>query len=117
MGIELIIDLCLQAGHPEPEFFERAGGFCVLLRSKQNIGPRVIKEETMLKFEELIDRQREILDIIKEQEITSLGVIIAKLTTKPTERTIQRDLEKLKKLGFINNKGRGKSAKWFLITT
>jgi hypothetical protein len=65
--------LCLQAGHPEPEFFERARGFCVLLRSKQNIGTRVIKEEAMLKFEELIDRQREILNIIKEQKITSLG--------------------------------------------
>ncbi|MGD9152968.1 MAG: putative DNA binding domain-containing protein [Gammaproteobacteria bacterium] len=116
-GIQKIIDLCIQAGHPEPEFIERTGGVCVILRSKQSIGAPIIYAEgfrDILNFR-LTSRQKEIYNIIKESKRAALSKIMDKLIHKVAKRTVQRDLSDLKKLGLITLKGGARGAVWEII--
>jgi len=112
-GVQKIVTLCTKAGHPEPEFIERTGGVCVVLKSKQSIGVPTIYE-TPEKTEDikLTARQKEILDIIQYNKKVSLQDIVDKLPHEVAQRTIQRDLVKLKQLNLIIMKGQRKSAVW-----
>jgi len=112
-GIQTIITLCTQAGHPEPEFVERTGGVCVVLKSKQSIGLPVIYEAA--EEIKLTERQREILNIIKRSKQATLPEVMDKLTHKAAKRTVQRDLSNLKNLGLIALKGGTKGAVWEII--
>lgn len=121
-GIEKIVNLCTQAGHPEPEFVERTGGVCVILKSKQSIGAPIIyvegeKDKPYLARFKLTPRQKEIFNIIKQNQQMTLPEIVNKLTHNVTQRTVQRDLSKLKNLGLITMKGGTKGAIWEIITT
>ena len=112
-GIQKIITLCTQVGHPEPEFIERTGGVCVVLKSKQSIGAPTIYETE--EYARLTDRQKEILNIIKQNKQTTLPEIMDKLTHKAAKRTVQRDLHNLKNFGLIVLKGGTKGAAWEII--
>lgn len=122
MGIQKIITLCTKAGHPEPEFVERTGGVCVILRSKQSIGAPIIyvegeQDKLSSSYLRLTPRQKEIFEIIKQNQQMTLPEIVNKLTHKVTQRTVQRDLSKLKDFGLITMKGGTKGAVWEIITT
>ena len=113
-GIELIVQKCLEEGLPEPEFFERSGGFCVCLRSGKST-----KEEGA---EWLLDspstrlpvRQEEILKCFASSGKMTLSELIDNLETSVSERTVQRDLSQLQQLDLIMSEGFGRGAKWQL---
>lgn len=112
-GIQKIITLCTEAGHPEPEFVERTGGVCVILKSKQSIGaPITYAHQELPKNLELTAREQEIFNIIQHAKTATLQEIASQLTRKVTSRTIQRDLSKLQALGLVIMKGEKRGAVW-----
>ncbi len=112
-GVKMIVDLCAKAGHPEPEFVARAGGVCVILKSKQMIGPPTIVTEAGIPAAlELTLVEQEIFQILKEQKRIKTVDILDLLQTKVASRTIQKYLKHLHELGLVNKKGSGKNTYW-----
>jgi ATP-dependent DNA helicase RecG len=112
-GVKMVVDECLKAGHPEPEFVEKANGVCVILKSKQSIGPPKLYDLSKLpEGVRLSVRQKEILDIIQHAGKATLQEIVNQLAHTVTQRTIQRDLSVLKNFDLISMKGQRKSAVW-----
>lgn len=106
-GTQLIVDLCVRAGHPEPEFIERAGSVGVRFLPSSYIAPYRVGFN-------LTPRQREILQILSDNMVP-LRYIIDNLTNPPSERAVRADLVRLKDLELIDNNGkRGLGALWFL---
>ncbi|MCK4608428.1 MAG: putative DNA binding domain-containing protein [Gammaproteobacteria bacterium] len=116
-GVQKIIKLCTKAGHPEPEFVERAGGVCVILRSKQMIGPPTIVTEADIPTElGLTLIEQEILKILKEQKKVTTANILDRLQTKTASRTIQKYLKHLDELELVHKKGAGKNTYWEIVS-
>lgn len=106
-GTQLIVDLCVKAGHPEPEFIEQAGAVGVRFLPSGYIAPHRVHLN-------LTSRQREILQILSNNTVP-LRYIIDNLANPPSERAIRADLSRLKDLELIDNNGkRGLGALWFL---
>ncbi len=105
-GTQRIIELCAQAGLPEPEFAEEAGS--VVVRFFTIASPRVEYDN------ELPALQNELLTILSKTGELPLREIIKKLKLPPAERTIREHLGHLKKAKKIDSKGRGKSSLWFI---
>jgi ATP-dependent DNA helicase RecG len=110
-GIELVSNLSQQVGNPEPEFFERSGGFCVKLPFKHSMEPLQIKTTTMLQVR-LKPRQNEILELLKDNKVLSGSEIQTKLSEPTTLRTVQMDLSTLKKHGLVESQGKGRTTTW-----
>ena len=66
---------------------------------------------------QLTDRQIEILGIIAADSTISAKAISEKMSEKNTnvERTIERDIAKLKKLGILIRKGGRKNGEWEIV--
>lgn len=106
-GTQKIVELCVRAGHPEPEFGEQAGSVWIRFLPAGYIAPRQI-------LHDLTNRQRSILEIIARVGKIPLREIMTRLANPPSSATIRDDLYHLKRLGFIDSKGRGRSSVWFL---
>lgn len=104
-GTQDIVEMCVRAGHPEPEFSERAGFFGVRFVPNHYIGPPPIDYH-------LTDRQREILAIVGSRRV-HLREIISRLKNVPATVTVRRDLYQLKRHGLIDFVGYGRSAAWY----
>lgn len=106
-GTQLIVELCVKAGHPEPEFIERAGSVGVRFLPSGYIAPhRVVFN--------LTPRQREMLQILADNNVP-LRYIKENLANPPSDAAVRADLFRLKNLGLIDNNGkRGLGALWFL---
>jgi len=115
MGISLIINECMTAGHPKPEFIERSGGVCVVLRSRKNLGvPTAAPEKVSAKLMDLPSLQWQLLKQVYTLGETSSAEILAQLESPPAERTVQYHLAKLRDLGLIDSKRAGKGVSWFV---
>ena len=91
-GTNKMIEACIKAGLPEPEFHETKISFKVILKKRS---------ETALN-----ERQRKLIEILKNgKEITRKEY---QELFKISERTARKDLEELKKLGLIIAEKRGK---------
>ncbi|CVK21806.1 ATP-binding protein [Sporomusa sphaeroides] len=106
-GTQTIVELCVKAGHPEPEFIEQAGSVGVRFLPRAYVAPHRIGHD-------LTTRQREILQILAEDSLP-LRKIMARMTKPPAETTVRDDLYHLKKLGMVVLEGYGRGAKWFLM--
>ena len=106
-GTEKIVELCTGAGHPEPEFGEQAGSVLVRFLPNGYIGPRPIVDS-------VVDRQREVLDILAGAPRLALREIRVRMAAPPADRTIREDLLRLKRRGLVGTKGHGRGAHWFL---
>jgi len=112
-GIEMIINLCTAAGHPEPEFFERTGGFCVKLKSKQMIGaPRITEETRIVTGSKLNILEQKILQALNKQGQMKTVDVVELLEHKIAPRTVQKYLKHLYGLNLIHKKGSGKNTYW-----
>ncbi len=110
MGTQQIINICVQEGIKEPEFFEQAGTFCVRLWSRSYSPVSLISEES-----ELTDRQKKILSLL-EAGANAPNELLNALGKDITDRTLRRDLQTLKEMGYIDAEGAGGWARrWFLI--
>ncbi|MFC1629560.1 ATP-binding protein [Gemmatimonadota bacterium] len=104
-GTQKIVELCVQAGHPEPEFIEQAGSFGVRFVPSEYITPHRVSHD-------LTDRQRDILHILSQAHELPFREIRAKLSDPPSDRTIRMDLDLLRQLGLITSQGHGRGAVW-----
>ncbi|MHB1423322.1 MAG: ATP-binding protein [Gemmataceae bacterium] len=106
-GTQKIIELCVQAGHPEPEFEERAGQVIVRFIPSEYTPPHRVSHD-------LSDRQRRILHILRDGTRLRAGEIRSQLTPIPSATVLRDDLNLLRSLGLIEGTGHGAGARWWL---
>lgn len=106
-GTQMIVDLCVQAGHPEPEFVEQTGAVGVRFLPSGYIAPHRVVHD-------LTQRQREILQLIAHEQPIPLREIMRRLASPPAVATVRDDLYHLKRIGLLDSRGRGRGAVWFL---
>ncbi|MFO7687994.1 MAG: ATP-binding protein [Desulfobacterales bacterium] len=102
-GTQKIVELCVKAGHPEPEFGEQAGSVWVRFLPSGYIAPHRVAHD-------LTERQRELLQILAQQGSAPLREIRKCLSSPPSDRMIQEDLAHLRRLGMVHPSGRGRGA-------
>lgn len=106
-GTITIIDLCLRAGHPEPEFEEVAGSVVVRFLPSGYIAPHQVTLD-------LSDRQRGLLVILAKHPALAFREIRDLVDNPPPDRTLREDLLHLKRLGLVDSEGHGRGAAWHL---
>ncbi len=106
-GTQKIVELCVKAGHPEPEFGEQAGSVWVRFLPSGYIAPHRVAHD-------LTERQREILQIIAHHGPIPLRGIMDRMSNPPASATVRDDLYHLKRLELIDSKGHGRGAVWLL---
>ncbi len=106
-GTQKIIELCLKAGLPEPEFLEQAGSVVVKFILIDHATPSKAAHE-------LSHRQKQILDLLSTKD-SSFSEIKLNISNPPADRTIRDDLQQLKRSGLILSKGRGKNSIWYIV--
>jgi ATP-dependent DNA helicase RecG len=106
-GTQKIVDWCVAAGQPEPEFEEQAGAVVVRFRPSGYHPPLRVSHD-------LTDRQRQILLILSNGERWRVRDIQEKLSDRPAPRTLRDDLQLLKKVGLVDSAGRSVAARWWL---
>jgi len=106
-GTQKIVELCVKAGHPEPEFGEQAGSVWVRFLPSGYIAPHRVAHD-------LTDRQREILHILSKKPSLPLREIRTAMDNPPSDRRLREELLHLKKLGLVSSSGHGRGASWAL---
>ncbi len=109
-GTQKIVDWCVAAGQPEPEFEEQAGAVVVRFRPSSYHPPLRVSHD-------LTDRQRHILLVLSRGGQWMIKDILGSLEPRPAQRTLQTDLGMLRSLGLIESSGRGPGARWSLRRT
>lgn len=106
-GTQKIIELCIRAGHPEPEFLEQNSAVGVRFLPRGYTAPLRVSSD-------LTERQREILQLLAGKGAIPLREIRDGLADPPADRTLQDDLAHLKRLGLIGSGGRGRGASYWM---
>jgi len=106
-GTQNIVDLCVGAGHPEPEFEERAGELIVRFLPSGYVPPHRVSHD-------LSDRQRRVLHVLSDGMKWKASDIASQFPDPPPARTLRNDLVLLRELGLIDSGGRGPGARWWL---
>lgn len=109
-GTQKIVELCVKAGHPEPEFWMQGEHWTVV-----TFRPRpasVAVPATGL----LPERPREILRILRAAgRPVSFGEIRAAMASPPSARTVRNDLFALRDVGLVTLVGTGRGARWVAL--
>jgi ATP-dependent DNA helicase RecG len=100
-GTQKVVELCLEAGLPEPDYGEEAGSFWVRFAASG-----IISEC------ELTERQRLILDNLTRHHSLSVVEIVREISGSVSARTVRRDLNYLLKLKLVTRAGSGRIARW-----
>jgi|ERR1700733_1569564 len=111
--LEMIQD-CKKAGNPLPIFEEVGGGFSVTLPLKEPIRTVIIKHIEDSNVIGLTERQRKIMEALQEGPLNRQQLIEKARLDLPA-RTMQWEIAKLKKIGLIKAKGKGKTVAWILV--
>ncbi len=106
-GTQKIVSLCVEAGHPEPEFEERAGEVVVRFIPSAYIPPHRISHD-------LTERQRRILHVLRDGARHSLGEMQRAIDPELPSSTLRDDLNLLRKLHLVRSGGHGRGAFWQL---
>jgi ATP-dependent DNA helicase RecG len=106
-GTQKIVELCVKAGHPEPEFGEQAGSFWVRFLPSGYIAPHRVAHD-------LTERQRNVLQILATAPSLPFRGVRNAIKNQPPDRTLREDLLHLKRLGLIESDGFGRGAIWRL---
>jgi ATP-dependent DNA helicase RecG len=109
-GTQRIVELCVQAGHPEPEFEESAGSVTVSFPVAGYTPPHRVEHD-------LTDRQRRILHILGDGQRRSAKELAAQMGAPIPAATLRRELTLLRDLGLIESGGLGRGAYWRLRQT
>lgn len=111
-GTQKIVRLCVEAGHPEPEFLEQANSFVIRFLPSGYLAPHRIAHN-------LSDRQRIILQSLSNafNKALTFAEIKSKFQNPPADRTLRDDFQHLKRLKLVQVSGIGRGAKWSLIST
>lgn len=104
-----MIELCQQAGLPEPEFEQREGSFVV------TIWRDWLTDEVLAQFKL---NERQLLAIRQTQATGQINNEQYRSLTGTTDRTALRDLKKLTELGILRRVGEtGQSAYYVMAKT
>jgi len=106
-GTQKIVDWCVEAGQPEPEFEEGAGAVTVRFLPSGYHPPLRVSHD-------LTERQRRILLVLGNGSRWKLSDILQNLEAAPARRTLQEDLYLLRQFGLVESAGRGGNARWWL---
>ena len=106
-GTQKIVDWCVAAGQPEPEFEEQAGAVVVRFQPSGYHPPLRVGHD-------LSDRQRKVLLIMSGRERWMVKDILSRLEPRPAKRSLQDDLSMLQSLGLVELSGRAAGARWSL---
>ena len=106
-GTQKIVELCVGAGHPEPELIEQAGALAVRFLPSGYVAPHRVSQD-------LTDRQREILTILADVPHLGLRDLLSRLSDPPADRTLRDDLALLLRLGLVRKAGRARATVWLL---
>lgn len=106
-GTLKIIDMCRQAGHPEPEFEERAGDVVVRFLPSGYSPPTQVSHN-------LTERQRRILLILSDGVPRQSLQIREQLDPGLPSTTLRDELNHLRRLGLLEGYGHAKGARWKL---
>lgn len=105
-GTQKIVELCRAAGAREPEFLEEAGEVGV------RFWPAFQVFRPLAASAELTERQQKLLEQIRSGTECSLRELVAAAEKQVTERTVQRDLDDLRRQGLVRLIGRGRGARY-----
>lgn len=107
-GTQKIVELCVRAGHPEPEFGEQVGSVWVRFLPSGYIAPHRVAHD-------LTERQRRVLHVLSERPSMPLREIRTRMDNPPSDRRLREELLHLKRLGLISSSGHGRGASWSLV--
>lgn len=110
-GIRLILDGCVEAGHPLPVYSINSGGLLLSMPTALTTGTGLPKKPD---YKELTDRQQEIIILLEKTSGLSTAEIHNKLSSPPTERWLRDQLNKLKASGYIDSIGSTTTKKWYI---
>lgn len=105
-GTTRMLEACHTAGLPEPQFAEDAGGFRVTFVQAHQA------ETTQIKG--LSDRQRLVVQHLREHERAQLGDLV-QLFSGVSNKTVQREVQKLVELGVVRAVGEKKGRFYELV--
>ncbi len=80
---------------------------------KEGKEKKVVRNVRKEKNENLNDRQKKILDVLKKDKEVTVDLLLKKISGV-SERTFRRDMNKFESLGYIKKTGSTKSAKYIL---
>lgn len=102
-GTQKIVELCVEAGHPEPEFVEKAGALGVRFLPSGYVAPHRVSQD-------LTERQRQLLHFLASTGGAPLRAIVAELPGLAAPRTLREDLALLKRVELIELVGSGRGS-------
>jgi ATP-dependent DNA helicase RecG len=109
-GTLKMVELTEQAGLAPPEFECRAGEFLVRFRSTRDVPPTSVGHD-------LTALQRELLEVLARSAPVSLGQIREKLAPGTPRRTVQDNLQLLRRMGLVDVSGKAHGARWRISGT
>jgi ATP-dependent DNA helicase RecG len=114
-GIPGIIGSCKVAHDPEPEFYIDNAEFKIIFKFPKNLQSTLTAKLEIAKGQQLTERQQEIIAILAHTNEIKAQQILQQLKIPIAEKTLRRELAKLKAMGIIELRGHAKTAFWFLI--
>ncbi|MBA3315277.1 MAG: putative DNA binding domain-containing protein [Planctomycetaceae bacterium] len=106
-GTQKIVELCIAAGHPEPEFEERGGDVVVRFIPSGYSPPHRVSHD-------LTERQRRILHVLSDGMKWRSHDVANQFPSPPPASSLRDDLMMLRSLGLVESGGRGPGARWWL---
>ena len=110
-GIRLIIDGCVEAGHPPPIYSINSGGLLLTMPTALTTATDISKTPD---YRDLTDRQQEIIILLEKTSGLSTVEIHNQLSSPPTERWLRDELNRLKANGYIDSIGSTTTKKWYI---
>lgn len=101
-GIDRMVESTREAGVPPPDIEEIANGLAVRFRQEPALD------------EDIPPVQREILDLLRENEELALRHIVAAISSEVSKRAVRDHLAALKEMELVITQGHGRGATWTL---
>jgi predicted HTH transcriptional regulator len=112
----MIIDECIKIGHPTPVYSQDPVGTLLTLIPKSQIGgstqAQVLNSDP--RFEKLTEQQILIIVCLQKKGKLSPKEIMSR-APEIHERTLRRDLNRLKDLGYADYIGETTSRRWYSL--
>lgn len=110
--LDMIQD-CKRVGNPLPIYKEIGGSFSITLPLKEPMRTIIYQEPQKIDYAKLTDRQKHIIKSLQRGPLKT-PQIMDKMPMTLTDRTMQLELAKLKKMGLIQSTGKTKATIWYL---
>jgi ATP-dependent DNA helicase RecG len=110
--LDMIKD-CQAAGNPIPQYQEVGGAFSLTLPFKEPIRSLQVELANIVEHK-LSKRQQQIVNLLQHGPLNRQE-LMEKMNTLLTDRAMQLELAKLKKMGIITSTGKSSAIIWSLL--